>query len=159
MPRQLRRFQQSLWPHRGTHRHRQSRGRLARRPAPFPGELRLPDATTILRVSSRTGLKDKSRFDTRYFVASAELTAERAAHAVRGHWLVENALHWTLDVVFNDDQSLLRKGHGALEMAIVRHFALNLVRAVSDRHSIKLRRKKAGWSTDYLAAILGDLRR
>ncbi len=125
----------------------------------FPGELRLPDATTIVRVSARTGLKDRSRFDTRYFIASAELTAERAGHAVRGHWLVENALHWTLDVVFNDDQSRLRKGHGALNMAIVRHFALNLVRAVSDKHSIKLRRKKAGWRTDYLAAILGELRR
>lgn len=61
---------------------------------------------------------------------------------MRGHWLVENALHWTLDVVFNDDQSRLRKGHGALNMAIVRHFALNLVRAASDKHSIKLRRKK-----------------
>lgn len=125
----------------------------------FPGELRLPDATTIVRVTSRTGLKDRSRFDTRYFIASAQLTAERAAHAVRGHWLIENALHWTLDVVFNDDQSRLRKGHGALNMAIVRHFALNLVRAVTDKHSIKLRRKKAGWSTDYLASILGQLRR
>ncbi|TGQ27716.1 ISAs1 family transposase, partial [Mesorhizobium sp. M00.F.Ca.ET.216.01.1.1] len=109
----------------------------------FPGELRLPDATTIVRVRSRTGLKDKSRFDTRYFIASTALTAERAAYAVRGHWLVENALHWTLDVVFNDDQSRLRKGHGALNMAIVRHFAINLVRTVSDKHSIKLRRKKA----------------
>jgi predicted transposase YbfD/YdcC len=125
----------------------------------FPGELRLPDATTIVRVSSRTGLKDKSRFDTRYFIASAKLTAERAAHAVRGHWLVENALHWTLDVVFNDDQSRLRKGHGALNMAIVRHFALNLVRAVGDKHSIKLRRKKAGWNPSYLAEIIGELPR
>ncbi|BCH34988.1 hypothetical protein MesoLjLc_69180 [Mesorhizobium sp. L-8-10] len=80
----------------------------------------------------------------RHGAASAELTAERAAHAVHGHWLVENALHWTLDVVFNDDQSRLRKGHGALNMAMVRHFALNLVRAVRDRHSTKLRRKKAG---------------
>jgi predicted transposase YbfD/YdcC len=125
----------------------------------FPGELRLPDATTIVRVRSRTGLKDKSRFDTRYFIASTELTAERAAYAVRGHWLVENALHWTLDVVFNDDQSRLRKGHGALNMAIVRHFAINLVRAVNDKRSIKHRRKKAGWSTQYLASILGELRR
>lgn len=70
----------------------------------FPGELRLPDATTIIRVRSRTNLKDRSRFDTRYYIASANLTAERAAHAVRGHWLVENALHWTLDVIFKDDQ-------------------------------------------------------
>jgi predicted transposase YbfD/YdcC len=125
----------------------------------FPGELRLPDATTIVRVRSRTGLKDKSRFDTRYFIASTHLTAERAGHAVRGHWLVENALHWTLDVVFKDDQSRIRKGHGALNMAIVRHFAINLVRAINDKRSIKLRRKKAGWDPQYLASILGDLRR
>jgi predicted transposase YbfD/YdcC len=125
----------------------------------FPGELRLPDATTIIRVRSRTGLKDKSRFDTRYYISSANLTAQRAAQAVRGHWLIENALHWTLDVVFHDDQSRLRKGHGANNMAIVRHFAINLVRAVSDNRSIKLRRKRAGWSTDYLASILGQLAR
>ena len=112
----------------------------------FPGELRLPDATTIVRVRSRTQLKDRCRFDTRYFIASADLTAEQAAKAVRGHWLIENSLHWTLDVVFKDDQSRLRKGHGALNMAIVRHFAINLVRAVADKRSIKLRRKKAGWS-------------
>ncbi len=61
---------------------------------------------------------------------------------MRGHWLIENSLHWTLDVVFKDDQSRLRKGHGAVNMAIVRHFAINLVRAVSDKRSIKLRRQK-----------------
>lgn len=125
----------------------------------FPGELRLPDATTIIRVRSRTSLKDKSRFDTRYYISSATLTAERAAQAVRGHWLVENALHWTLDVIFKDDQSRLRKGHGANNMAIVRHFAINLVRAVNDKRSIKLRRKRAGWSSEYLASILGHLSR
>ena len=125
----------------------------------FPGELRLPDATTIIRVRSRTSLKDKSRFDTRYYISSATLTAERAAQAVRGHWMVENALHWTLDVIFKDDQSRLRKGHGANNMAIVRHFAINLVRAVNDKRSIKLRRKRAGWSSEYLASILGHLSR
>jgi predicted transposase YbfD/YdcC len=125
----------------------------------FPGELRLPHVTTIVRVRSRTGLKDKSRFDTRYFIASADLTAERAAHAVRGHWLVENALHWTLDVVFNDDQSRLRTGHGAHNMAIVRHFAINLIRTVGDKRSIKLRRKRAAWDPKYLASILGHLPR
>lgn len=125
----------------------------------FPGELRLPDAKTIIRVQSRTGLKDRSRFDTRYFIASAALSAERAAQAVRSHWLIENALHWTLDVVFKDDQSRLRKGHGAHNMAVVRHFAINLVRAVADKRSIKLRRKRAGWDPDYLASILGHIRR
>ncbi|TPJ45709.1 hypothetical protein FJ437_15905 [Mesorhizobium sp. B2-6-6] len=76
-----------------------------------------------------------------------------------GHWLVQNALYRTLDVVFNDHQSRLRKGHGALNMAIVRHFAINLVRTVNDKRSIKLRRKKAGRSTDHLASFLGELRR
>lgn len=125
----------------------------------FPGELRLPAARTVIRVRSRTELKDRCRFDTRYFIASANLTAEQAAKAVRGHWLVENALHWTLDVVFRDDQSRLRKGHGAQNMAIVRHFAINLVRHLTDKRSIKRRRKNAAWSTDYLASILGELRR
>lgn len=125
----------------------------------FPGELRLPDAQTIIQVRAHTELKDRCRFDTRYFIASAALTAKQAAMAVRGHWLIETALHWTLDVVFKDDLCRLRKGHGAHNMAIVRHFALNLVRAVGDRRSIKLRRKKAAWTTAYLAAILGALSR
>jgi predicted transposase YbfD/YdcC len=125
----------------------------------FPGELRLPDATTLIRVGSRAELKDRCRFETRYYISSAALSAERAAHAVRGHWLVENALHWTLDVVFKDDQSRLRKGHGAHNMAIVRHFAINLVRAMKDNRPIKRRRKVAGWDADYLASILGHLTR
>jgi predicted transposase YbfD/YdcC len=125
----------------------------------FPGELRLPDATTIIRVRSRTGLKDRSRFDTRYYISSANLNAEQMAQAVRGHWLIENALHWTLDVIFNDDQSRLRKGHGANNMAIVRHFAINLVRAIDDKRSIKLRRKRAGWDKNYLALIIGQISR
>lgn len=48
------------------------------------------------------------------------MSAQQAAVAVRGHWLLENALHGTLDVVINDDQSRLRKGHGALNMAVLR---------------------------------------
>jgi len=125
----------------------------------FPGELRLPRAATIIRVRSRTQFKDRCRWDTRYYISSAKLTAECAARAVRGHWRIENSLHWTLDVVFNDDQSRLRKGHGAHNMAIVRHFAINLLRAFKDKRPIKRRRKMAGWNTEYLASILGQLTR
>jgi predicted transposase YbfD/YdcC len=120
----------------------------------FPGELRLPGVACIIKVTSRTELKDRGRFDTRYYVSSASLTAQAAAHAVRGHWGIENRLHWVLDVVFRDDQSRLRTGHGAKNMAVVRHFAINLVRAATDKKSIKLRRKIAGWADDYLASIL-----
>ncbi|HEV7275377.1 MAG TPA: ISAs1 family transposase, partial [Devosiaceae bacterium] len=110
----------------------------------FPGELRLPGAKTIIKVRSRTELKDRCRTDTRYYISSADLSAQAAAEAIRGHWAIENSLHWVLDVVFGDDQARLRTGHGARNMAVVRHFAINLVRAVADKKSIKLRRKVAG---------------
>jgi predicted transposase YbfD/YdcC len=125
----------------------------------FPGEVRLPDVATIIRVASRAELTDRSRFETRYYVSSAALSATRAAEAVRSHWAIENSLHWVLDVTFGDDQSRLRTGHGAKNMAVVRHFAINLVRTVKDKRSIKLRRKCAGWNPEYLATILGHLPR
>jgi predicted transposase YbfD/YdcC len=125
----------------------------------FPGEIRLPDVTTIIRVASRAELKDRGRFETRYYVSSAALSADRAAQAVRGHWAIENSLHWVLDVTFGDDLSRLRTGHGAKNMAVVRHFAINLVRTAKDKRSIKLRRKRAGWDPKYLATILGHLAR
>ena len=142
----------------------------------FPGELRLPHAATLIRVRSRAELADRSRFETRYYVSSARLSAKQAQQAVRGHWGIENRLHWTLDVVFAEDQSRLRKGHGARNMAVVRHFAINLVRAAPEperppplkpqrkatkprRTTISLRRKIAGWRDDYLAAALAALPR
>ena len=123
----------------------------------FPGEFRLLGASCVLRVKARTQLKDHCRTDTRYYIASRRLTAKDAAHAVRGHWAIENSLHWTLDTVFHDDLRRNRKGHGAINMAIVRHFALNLVRTINDKRSLKNRRKRAAWDTDHLIAILGAL--
>jgi predicted transposase YbfD/YdcC len=140
----------------------------------FPGELRLPDVAAIIKVQSRTQLKDRCRFDTRYYITSAQAAAERLAEAIRAHWLIENQLHWTLDVTFDEDQSRLRKGHGAKNMAVVRHFAINLVRQAPEegrpprtglrrktgkppapaKTSLKLRRKVAGWDTHYLYTIL-----
>jgi len=122
----------------------------------FPGELRLPGAACLVRLETRIERGGKTAGETRHFIASAPLGAERAAQAVRGHWGIENRLHWVLDVTFADDQSRLRKGHGARNMAVVRHFALNLLRAAKDAKSIKLRRKIAGWTPDYLDRILNQ---
>ena len=76
------------------------------------------------------------------------------AEAVRAHWGIENALHWVLDVTFKDDLARVRKGHGAKNMAVVRHFAVNLVRTANDKLSLKTRRKRAGWDPEYLASLL-----
>jgi predicted transposase YbfD/YdcC len=121
----------------------------------FPGEIRLPNVTTIVKVASRAELKDRGRFETRYYISSAALSAAAAAEAVRSHWAIENSLHWVLDVTFGDDQSRLRTGHGAKNMAVVRHFAINLLRTVQDKLSIRLRRKSATWNPEYLATVLG----
>jgi predicted transposase YbfD/YdcC len=122
----------------------------------FPGELRLPGAACLIRAETRVETRGATRTETRYFISSRALAATDAAAAVREHWAIENRLHWVLDVTFGDDQSRLRKGHGARNMATVRHFALNLVRAAADKRSIKSRRKLAGWSPDYLNGILSS---
>ncbi len=120
----------------------------------FPGEFRLPGVKCVVSVASRAELADRSRLETRYYISSADLSAERAVAAVRGHWAIENQLHWVLDVDFGEDMSRLRKGYGATNMAVVRHLAINLVRAAKDKRTLKLRRKAAGWSPDYLAQLL-----
>ena len=120
----------------------------------FPGELRLPRVACLVRVQATIERGGQTHSETRYYISSAALTAERAAQAVRGHWGIENRLHWVLDVTFKEDQSRLRKGFGARNMAVIRHFALNLVRIAADRKSLKLRRKRAAWATDYLNQLL-----
>jgi hypothetical protein len=89
-------------------------------------------------------LADRGRLDTRYLISSATVSASRAAQAVRGHWQIEDGLHWALDVTFGEDHSRLRKGHGATNMAFVRHFAFNLLRKLLDKRSIQRRRKMQG---------------
>jgi predicted transposase YbfD/YdcC len=120
----------------------------------FPGELRLPGTACLVRAETHVHTKRATRTETRYFISSRALLPADASAAIRGHWAIENRLHWVLDVTFAEDQSRLRKGHGARNMATVRHFALNLVRQADDRRSIKSRRKTAGWDPDYLSGIL-----
>ena len=94
----------------------------------FPGELRFPDACAIVRIDTRTELKDRCRFDARYYITSSARSAARLGEAGRGHWGIENKLHWTLDVTFQEDFSRVRKGHGAQNMALVRKFSINKLR-------------------------------
>jgi predicted transposase YbfD/YdcC len=95
--------------------------------------------------------------DTRTYICSAPLDIERIAKGVRGHWGVES-MHWLLDVEFKDDLSRYRTGHGAKNMAVVRRFALDLVRSHKANGSIKTRRKRAGWNTDFLLQVLQIIR-
>jgi predicted transposase YbfD/YdcC len=119
----------------------------------YPGQPRFTTIKTIVKVSTRTEHADRSTFDTRTYISSAPLDIERIAKAVRGHWGVES-MHWLLDVEFKDDLSRYRTGHGAKNMAVVRRFALDLVRANKQKGSVKSRRKQAGWNPTFLMQIL-----
>jgi predicted transposase YbfD/YdcC len=123
----------------------------------YPGAPRFPQLTTIAMVESRIERGDKIESERRSYISSRALSAPAFAAAARGHWGIENKLHWVLDVTFREDHSRLRTGHGAKNMAVVRHFALNLVRQLADKRSIKRRRKRAAFDPQYLLEILGPL--
>ncbi len=89
--------------------------------------------------------------ERRYFITSLSLTAQEIALIIRGHWGIENSLHWVLDVQFNEDDSRIRKGHAPENLAVVRHLALNLLNQENTfKKGIKHNRKKAVWFEDYL---------
>ena len=90
----------------------------------------------------------------RFYNTSKAMDAETFANAARAHWSIENSLHWVRDVVFHDDLSRLRTDNGPRNMAVIRHMAVNLIRAANDKASQKIRRKKAAWSIDYLEQLI-----
>jgi predicted transposase YbfD/YdcC len=84
-----------------------------------------------------------------------ESNAKKIAEAVRGHWGIENSLHWVLDIAFREDECRIRKDHAPANFATLRHIALNLLKQEnSKRRSIKTKRLRAGWDMDYLGRIL-----
>ncbi len=119
-----------------------------------PGEFAFPGLAAIGMIKSETLRGGKSETETRYYLCSKKLDATTFARVVRGHWGIENRLHWVLDVVFHDDLARLRSAHGPANMALVRHTALNLLTQAKPITSFKNRRKKAGWNLTYLENVI-----
>ena len=94
--------------------------------------------------------------ERRYYLSSLPLGVETFARAVRGHWGVENKLHWVLDVCFREDQSRARAGYAAENLATLRRLALNLLRREkTKKRGIKGKQLNAGWDHAYLLRLLG----
>ncbi len=110
---------------------------------------------TLAMVRAERRQADKVTVEIRYYLSSLESKADKLLHAIRTHWTIENQLHWVLDVAFDEDRSRVRKDHAAQNFAILRHCALNLLKQEpSAKCGIQAKRKKAGWSTDYLLKVL-----
>lgn len=95
-----------------------------------------------------------SSTETSYYLLSGTPTAQSFAGAVRGHWGIENQVHWVLDVTFAEDHSRVRRGDGAQNFSVLRHMALNLLRHEPSRSSIKTKRFRAALDTNYLLKVL-----
>jgi predicted transposase YbfD/YdcC len=105
--------------------------------------------------SERTVLGEEASRERRYYISSLEAEAKPLGKAIRGHWSVENSLHWVLDVGFREDASRIRKDHGPENMATMRHIALNLLKQdKSLKVGVKSKRLKAGWDEAYLLKVL-----
>lgn len=111
--------------------------------------------TTFAMVESIREIGDQTTRETRYFISSLPCDARRFAEAARDHWGVENGLHWCLDISFREDDSRVRNGHAPENLAIIRRFALSLIKNDRQRKiGVKASRKRAGWSNTYLLHLL-----
>jgi len=112
---------------------------------------------SIAMVESIREIGNNISCERRYFLVSMDCDAKLFAKACRGHWGVENPLHWTLDVTFREDNSRARSGNASENLAALRRLALNMLKKESSQKSLSLRGKRlrAGWDNDYLGKVLG----
>jgi predicted transposase YbfD/YdcC len=124
-------------------------------PKDLPDRARWSGLKAIGIVISSTQRNGKDCGDVRYYILSKYLAAKRFAAAVRGHWAIENRLHWQLDVTFHEDQCRLRQGHADANFSILRRAALALLKNESTaKVGIKNKRLIAGWNETYLEQVL-----
>lgn len=109
---------------------------------------------SIAMIESTRKINDKTETETRLYIASLPPDAKSLNKIVRTHWSIENSLHWVLDVVFREDDSRIREENAPMNMAIIRHVALNLINNARNKVSIKCFRKSAGWDNKKLDKVL-----
>lgn len=117
-----------------------------------------PQLKTLVWVEGIREINGKASVERRYYISSRQADAGYLGPAVRGHWGVENNLHWSLDVAYGEDQARMREGNSAENFSILRRITLNLIRLDKARKTgIKNCRLKAGWDDAYRQKLLGLL--
>jgi predicted transposase YbfD/YdcC len=111
---------------------------------------------TVGMVEAKREVNGKITTERRYYLSSLPLDVARFARAVRGHWGIENKLHWVLDVQFGEDQSRARTGYAAENLATLRRFALNLLKSEkTKKRGIRGKQLNASWDHAYLLRLIG----
>ena len=82
------------------------------------------------------------------------LARDQLGPVVRGHWSVENSLHWVMDMIFRDDECRVRTDHAPANFTTLKHMAHNLIRRAPGKDSLRLRRKVAAWDDEFLVSLV-----
>jgi predicted transposase YbfD/YdcC len=152
-------------PQAETSRAEQAHGRFEERrcvvaavPPELAKRLKFPGLAAVARLDGLRRLDRREERVTRYFLLSRQLAPDAALNVVRSHWGIENRLHWVLDVVFDEDRARARKDHAAVNLALLRRLALNLLQSDPYKASIRRKIKRAGWQDEYLFTLLTQMR-
>jgi predicted transposase YbfD/YdcC len=111
---------------------------------------------SVVEILSRREMSDGTvTEETRYFISSLEVDAKKALNAVRSHWLIENSLHWSLDMSYREDECRIRRQNGAEFFTVLRRLSLNIIKKdQSKKAGISRKRKMAARNTDYLMQLI-----
>lgn len=140
-------------------------GRIEQRICTLTHQLELLDEThaykdcrTVLKIDStreyNKGTELRKETETRYYISSLERNSEQFNGLVRGHWGIENNLHWALDVVFREDDCRVLKGNAPENLNTLRKIALEILTTSPDKDSLKVRRKNAGWDNQFALELV-----
>ena len=111
--------------------------------------------SVVMVESIREVIGKEPTVERRYFISSLEANAKELLRCVRGHWAIENQLHWCLDIGFREDTCKVREAVSAENLATIRHIGINLLKQEkSSKRGIEGKRKKAGWDENYLLKVL-----
>jgi len=113
-----------------------------------------PGLTSVVMIESTRETDAKSEQETRFYITSLEVPAERIGPIVRSHWAIENSLHWVMDMVFRDDECRVRTHNAPANFTTLKHMSHNLIRRAPGRNSLRVRRKLAAWDDDFLASLI-----
>jgi predicted transposase YbfD/YdcC len=119
--------------------------------------VKVPGLRSMIMVQRIRRIGDKVSTEWAYYISSldARRTAQQFAGYIRGHWGIENNLHWQLDVSFREDERRIRKGHGAEHFSRLCRLALNLLkRETTQKTGIAIKRQRCGWDNDYLLKVV-----
>jgi predicted transposase YbfD/YdcC len=116
-----------------------------------------PDVAAAVLIVRGRAVGGRRTCEAHHYVTSYAGTAAELAKLIRGHWQIENGLHWVLDVAFREDANRTRSGHAGANLGLLRRVAVSLLKQAPGSGSLKAKRLTAGWDEEFLSHVLRGL--